>query len=469
MKKAALIFILAGAAMSQANAQQREYFSEDSFEAESEIPASRVFQYYYDENLKPHKLTFEDWFNGPYMLRTGFRARTYLESQGIIPNVTYIGNLAGNPVGGMRQGVTNTSSVNLGVGLDLEKLTGMKEFKGWSIGNTWVWRFGNSLTKEYIGNTFNVQQNYGSQTIRLQSLFASWNGDIGTSDFSAMIKIGRFGAGDNFLSKPIYWLYQNNAIDGNPVGIFNQTKWSAYPGGTWAAFARISHKDGAYFKAGVYQINSDEQDSPHEHGLDWSMGGAEGVNANFELGLDINHDESRLSPGNISVGIAADWYSAKRYSNPSKTSPFNCTIYFQADYMILNLGLPPRDSPLYFERTPDNAYRDLRGLILWGAVQYDPYEDLAYMPFFVTGGVLFNAPFSSRPDDVLCFGAAYGKYSDKLNDSERGSYEIMLELNYKIQVTRFLFFQPNVQYIINPKGGAQNDAFVLGLQFGANF
>ena len=49
------------------------------------------------------------------------------------------------------------------------------------------------------------------------------------SDIALTFKIGRFAAGDNFMSKPIYWLYQNNAFDGNPVGAFKQTRLSAYP------------------------------------------------------------------------------------------------------------------------------------------------------------------------------------------------------------------------------------------------
>lgn len=90
------------------------------------------------------------------------------------------------------------------------------------------------------------------------------------------------------------------------------------------------------------------------------------------------------------------------------------------------------------------------------------------MPYFANGGILFNAPFKSRADDVLCFGAAYGKYSADLRDKERGSYEIALELNYKLQINRFSFLQPNIQYIINTKGGEYPNALVLGMQFGLN-
>ena len=45
---------------------------------------------------------------------------------------------------------------------------------------------------------------------------------------------------------------------------------------------------------------------------------------------------------------------------------------------------------------------------------------------------------------------------------------MVLELDYKIQVNRFMFVQPNIQGIINPKGGKYSDAMVLGIQFGFN-
>ena len=264
-------------------------------------------------------------------------------------------------------------------------------------------------------------------------------------------------------------MYQNNAFDGNPVGIFKQQKWSAYPAATWAAFFRVDYKDGQYFKAGVYKINTDAQDSPHEHGLDWSMSGG-GVNANFELGWNFNHDDSGRSPASISIGLATDWYNVPYLSSP-KTTDFSYTVYLQADCMVWNLGNPKKTMPResFIQREKD-SYRDLRGLILWGAVQFNPNENTAQMPLFINGGLLFNAPFVERADDVICFGLAYGRFSDKLgpNDFRNDSYELAMEINYKFQVNRFFFIQPNIQYIIHTNGGEYPDALVLGLQFGLN-
>ncbi len=445
----------------------RNYFMIENYDLETGLPHNLDSDYYDDISRRKSlaELTLDEWFKGPAALGSWFGARTIMENNGFAPVVTYLGNFAANPSGGRARGASNTSCFNLGFGLDLAKATGLESLEGWSVINTWVWRFGDSLTNEYIGNAFNVQQNFGSQTMRLQSAALVYNANI--ADFNIMFKFGRIAAGDNFMSKPIYWLYQNNAFDGNPVGVFKQTKFSAYPGSTWGAFAQIRSPDGKYFKTGVYQINTDEQDSPHKHGLDMSFRGI-GVNATFEAGWDINHDDSGKSPGNISAGFVADWYNAPHNDNPSAYSDFNYTVYFQADYMIWNMGYTKTKKPTYIPRKYD-SYRDIRGLVAWAVFQYDPNENLAEMPIFVNGGLLFNAPFASRADDVICFGVAYGKYSDDLPAPRAGSYEAIFEINYKFQINRFAFIQPNLQYVLNTGGGAYPDAVVLGIQYGMSF
>ena len=37
---------------------------------------------------------------------------------------------------------------------------------------------------------------------------------------------------------PIYWLYMNNGIDGNPQALPVNTQFSAYPWAVWAARVR---------------------------------------------------------------------------------------------------------------------------------------------------------------------------------------------------------------------------------------
>ena len=412
--------------------------------------------------LASSSATYE-WWHGEYATGDWFGLRTTLADHGITPSLGYSGNFAANPVGGHSQGAAHSASFHLAYAIDFAKLFKNDALNGLTLGNTWVWRFGDSLTHERLGNAFTVQQNYGNQTIRMQSLFLQYYTDVSWGQLR--FKAGRFAAGDEFMTHYYNWLYQNNAIDGNPVGVFYQTRWSAYPAGAWAALLETRTHDGKYVRAGVYQLNTDAQDSEKRHGLDWSFRGL-GVNLNVEAGWDINHDDSGKAPSSFSFGLVSDWYNAPRLDDPDATRRYNCTLYAQGDCMLYNQGLPTNfDS----RKNSDDAYKYLRGLSLWGVVQYAPREDLAKMPLFLNGGLFYRGLLPQRESDLLCFGLAYGHFSRKLTDDRRNRFETMLELNYKYQLTRFASIQPNVQYIIKPSGGQAPNALVLGVQYAVTF
>ena len=74
------------------------------------------------------------------------------------------------------------------------------------------------------------------------------------------------------------------------------------------------------------------------------------------------------------------------------------------------------------------------------------------------------------------FEIAYAKYSGKIKDSQQSvgasaqKYEIMFEFTHKIMITKWMYMQPDLQYIIQPGGtGNIDDALVIGFQFGLTF
>ena len=82
----------------------------------------------------------------------------------------------------------------------------------------------------------------------------------------------------------------------------------------------------------------------------------------------------------------------------------------------------------------------------------------------------------ARYDGYACFGVVYGKFSRNfartVANAGEGypSYELVFEWNYKIQLTKFAFVQPDIQWVINP-GGTNRipNALVLGAQMGVVF
>jgi porin len=112
---------------------------------------------------------------------------------------------------------------------------------------------------------------------------------------------------------------------------------------------------------------------------------------------------------------------------------------------------------------------------------FAPDTSINTIPFFVNGGLVYRGPFASRPRDRAAFGVVYGEFSNELARSQRAarragsavgiqSYELVLELTYRFQVTGWLRMQPDVQYIINPGAtGSIPNALVMGFQVSANF
>ena len=108
------------------------------------------------------------------------------------------------------------------------------------------------------------------------------------------------------------------------------------------------------------------------------------------------------------------------------------------------------ESTLY--RDPVRASRRLRAFAQLGFG--DP--DVARIGRYFGAGLTLTAPFSSRPDDEAGFAIARAANGDAYMESERlagravSRAETVVELTYLMQVSRWLVFQPSLQYIDNP-------------------
>src|SRR5262249_49512857 len=130
-----------------------------------------------------------------HLLGDWYGLRTRLEDAGITPSLTFVTNLAGNPVGGMRHGFTEADNTGLNLVFDLDKLYGVE-------GGTFIFttsqRSGANLSAIDIGNTFTTQQVYGRETwqvINVAYLHKFLDGRV-------ELRTGRIAAGDVFLVSP---------------------------------------------------------------------------------------------------------------------------------------------------------------------------------------------------------------------------------------------------------------------------
>src|ERR1700761_7442740 len=91
--------------------------------------------------ILPRDHLFSDW--------RGLRLE--LEQFGITPTLTYVSDIAANPIGGNSQGITHADNVGLDLLFDLNKLV---HLDGGSFEISASYRYGNSLSQDRIGNAF---------------------------------------------------------------------------------------------------------------------------------------------------------------------------------------------------------------------------------------------------------------------------------------------------------------------------
>ena len=416
----------------------------------------------------------DQWWGGDAASGDWWGTRNWLDKEkGIEFSFTYVNNLAGNPSGGLRQGFTYTDNIAFGVKLDLEKIAG---WQGASFTIAATDRNGRSLSQEYIGNQFTVQQVFGGQTIILTDLFLSQK----LYDNKIDIKVGRFSAGDDFASSPIYWLYMNNGIDGNPQALPVNASFSAYPWASWAARMRVDPSPDWNVMAGLYQV-SNKTFNRYLHGVNFSFEPDDGVMIVGQIGWTPEFFKSRVKriPTELEEaegtelgeddmhGLPGHYWFGGYYSSWSLYSQFGSDqtagnaygFYWHADQMV-------------FQESPGSD----EGLTLWTAFVLSPQENIAKLPFQWNSGVVYQGLLPGRDNDHAIFGLAYGNFSSDYGsagmayDGDTASFEMALEWGYRIQFSRFFYVQPDIQYIIQPGGtGSIPNAFVLGAQIGVTF
>ena len=117
-----------------------------------------------------------------------------------------------------------------------------------------------------------------------------------------------------------------------------------------------------------------------------------------------------------------------------------------------------------------------QGLTLWSACVLSPQQNIAKLPFQANAGLVYKGLIPARDDDYSILGFVYGKFSKNYARTVEAAgngypqYEIVLEAAYRIQITKFAYFQPDLQWVINPGGtGRVPNALVLGAQMSVTF
>lgn len=412
---------------------------------------------------------FSAWWNGKYATGNWGGLRDRLEASGVTLFAYYTTDIAWNVSGGKGRGGTYTDDTYFGVNLNLEKLA------GWQGGNftiSGINRYGPSVTDKYVGSQYNSQQVYGGQTVFLYQVFL----DQHFFNDKISIKLGRFSASDDFNGSPIYGLYMNNAIDGDIRNVLFDTQFSAYPFNTWAARLRFDPTPEFNAQIGIFQTWTDIF-QPSNHGLNWCIRSGDGVlliaqtgwtpeffkkpvqQASSPDGKTVVPQVMKGLPGHYWVGASlAPWNGFNQFGSAEKAGN-SYGFYVHGDQMV-------------YQKTPGSD----QGLTVWATTGIYPQANISIMPFQASSGLVYKGIIPSRDQDRTIVGVVYGQFSGDyartVQESNGGNphYEMMVEAGHRIQLTKFAYIQPDIQWIIKPAGTGQiPNALVIGAQMGVTF
>ncbi len=389
------------------------------------------------------QVTTEEWLAQDNATGNWGDLRDRLNQAGIDPELNFTTDLLANPIGGMRQ---NGAYAGLWYGsttFDLEKLAGLKGLEFY-VGAAWAQ--GRDLSGDDVGNFFGVAQVFNGRVLRLADVYLQQS----LFEDRLTASIGRLVAGNAFAAADAYGNYVNAAVNGNPTGILaNVPSFTTSPFSQWGAQVTVAPTQEFYVSAGIYNADADVQEDAY-HGLDFTFNPQDGVLGVVEVGYKPNSPAIfNGMPGQYSFGAYFDTTDYQFLNNPQRSRSENYGIYAIAQQMVYQ----------------ESAGSD-EGLTLWGTLTVNPDSEINTAPVTVVGGAIYEGLLPQRPKAATAIGIAYASFSDDLPGQ---TYELALEANHRFQVGEWIYFQPTVQYIINPNGGGIPDALVAGAEISIDF
>jgi porin len=439
-----LVFAAAGAAQSVSTAapdpvSQQPAENRDN-EFHSPLPAAAV------EN--------RDAFRNQYLFGDWMGARTALAERGIRFNMLFIADPFGNVTGGERRGASDYNLLGFGVTLRTDQLLG---WRGGQFHVGFAVNFGNSLTKNYVGNAFPIQLADVADT-HPRLTYLSYTQSL--LDDKLSIRLGRTTinsvAGEEFMGSRYFKAFTSVGVDLVPLGPFlNAPGAFGYPDTTWGARIKFAPVKRFYAMVGAYNGDPALKQGAR-HGLDFSLHGPLFVIGEFGL---------RGSSGNLKFGGYDNAGTANTFlsppDRPRQTSSDRRGVYVVGDHVLLRFGDPSQD----------------RHLGLFGAFTAAADQRVNPFPYFFDTGLVMYGPSRRRPKDFIGFAAVYGSYSSDLRRAEEiqptstgvQRFETVLELNYGWTIRPGLLLQPDLQYIVHPNGNERlPNALAIGLNIVIN-
>jgi len=430
-----------------------------------------------------------DWWNGKYLTGNWFGLRDTLADQGLTFSGKYEGIFFGvldsqkGSRGFYDQELAFNSELNFAKLLKTEALEGLTAFAG----VRWRDSRANSNPNNFVqaSSLFQPSNNQSGTQWRLNTFGVAYTTpELFGIENLITLRGGWLQPQKEFIDQPLSKMFVNNAVE-SAKGIGGNIPFSS-SFSTWGGTLEIKPVKWYYAKAGLFMAYPQATASSN-HGLAFE-GFAQntsknGLMAMGETGITPKIGPSEL-PGKYAVG-GYYWGNQKNSFNGT-SNPGQYGFYWQADQMLFREPSPEEPAPMGKGPSDGKSFKapietgkpkpSKQGLYTFNLVSFAPKYNNLY-PFYFQTGLVYQGLIPTRDEDKMMFSLAYGSYSyanienlQANGNSNQPNYSLVLEWDYRIQINKWAYFQPFIQYFVQPNGtGAVQNATVLGFAYSVNF
>lgn len=424
-----------------------------------------------------------EWWEGDYASGNWFGVRDTLEGRGVDLKINWRANFLAIVDGGFQQRGGFDQELNFDANIDVAKLTQADALEGLSLTGNVRWREATYSINKYSGtdSTFRPSAFTGGAGWRFRKAYATYVTPelFGIKNFLTLSG-GWQVPTDLFLVQPESKPFINQTIR-TAKGINPNLPWGG-SFSTWGGYIKVQPTNWLYAQSGLY-LGYPFGTDPLNHGLSFAGYAKDpslnGVYSISEVGVTPKIGPSKLA-GKYAAGLI--YWGVENTGFDGVPYDGNLQFYWQADQQLFREAAEEEPAPLAKGPSDGKSKNPIQpaklnpqGLYFFSTINFAPPANNA-LPFYVLTGLVYKGLIPGRDKDQTGVAFAYGSYSFDAaqRDESRGttprSNQAVLEFDYRLQLNRWSYVQPTLQYIIRPggRGLVANDT-ILGVQLGANF
>lgn len=419
-------------------------------------------------------------------------ARTKLrEENGVTIGLNYIAETLAVTRGGINQRASYEGRFEFVVDTDLEKLTGLANFKGAST-HLKIFNIHNG-GRNAAANAGSIADPSNIDALPTTRLFTAWyQHEIADGLFS--LRFGQLAADDEFLTSETAGGLINGTFGWAGLAAANiRSGGPAYPLATPGARAKIQANENLALLGAVFSGDPTGRNCTIDpqrcnfHGTTFSF--AHGALILGEVQYAINPGKNPVGlPGVYKVGF---WHATTEYADQRLgIDPATGAVVSLADPAFTPDPLNHRGNWGIYGVVDQMIWRgNERSVNVFMRGGFTP-NDRNVVSAYIDGGIGIKGLIEGRSDDKLTFGVAHAKISNSAVALDRDTLafngppypirngETLFEVSYVAQIAPYWSIQPDIQYIVRPSGGVPHpnnpnavigNAFIVGARTTINF